>query len=73
MNMTDSERWRLDVGLSRDVTKLRNVELYANAERLGAVTDNGSEDRRAHVIREKQHTPLLLHLIYICRFTLGHF
>lgn len=36
--------------------------IYANMERLGAVTANRSEDSQVHVIHSKEHTLLLLHL-----------
>lgn len=44
------------MGVSSDAKHLRKVELYANAEPLGTVTTNGSEDSRAEVLRGKEHT-----------------
>lgn len=49
-----------DVGVSSYATK---VELYVNTEGLGAETTNGNEDSDCHVIHDKEHTLLLLHLV----------
>lgn len=42
--------------------KENKAELYANMEHLSAATTNGDKDSRGHVIRDKEHTLLLLHL-----------
>lgn len=49
--MSNSDRYRLVLGVSSHITKLRNVELYENLERLHGTTISGDENIRAQVMR----------------------